>query len=201
VSVDPTDGADGAATGEVTPGTSEMAPWDANTERLLADWRNRAAAAATAHYRLADRCRRRNVALGVPVVVLSTVVGTSLFATLNETSVDSDVRLTIGVVSVAAAVLASLQTFLRFAERAERHVLAADWYSAVRRGADEALALPPVARKPPAEYLPTVRKEMSRIGQQAPEIPAPLWSRLAAEHGVDDGSLARTGAAGPPGGA
>ncbi|HEX2273232.1 MAG TPA: SLATT domain-containing protein [Acidimicrobiales bacterium] len=196
--MDATDAGDGAATGEVTPLASAAAGWDANTERLLADWRNRAAAAATAHYRLAYRCRRRNVALGVPVVVFSTVVGTSLFATLNETSVDSDVRLAIGVVSVAAAVLASLQTFLRFAERAERHVIAADWYSAVRRGIDEALALPPAARKAPAEYLPTVRKEMSKIGQQAPEIPAPIWGRLAAEHGVDEGPPVRTRAPGSP---
>jgi hypothetical protein len=197
--VDGTDATDGAAMGEATPLPPATAPWDADTERLLVDWRRRAAAAVTAHYRLAYRCRRRNVALGVPVVVLSSVVGTSLFATLNETSVDSDVRLTIGVVSVAAAVLASLQTFLRFAERAERHVIAADWYSAVRRGVDEALALPPVARKPPAEYLPTIRKEMSKIGQQAPEIPAPLWSRVAAEHGVDDGAPTRTSTGGTPG--
>lgn len=199
MSVDGTDATDGAATGEATPLPPATAPWDADTERLLVDWRRRAAAAATAHYRLAYRCRRRNVALGVPVVVLSSVVGTSLFATLNEASVDSDVRLVIGVVSVAAAVLASLQTFLRFAERAERHVIAADWYSAVRRGVDEALALPPVARKPPAEYLPTIRKEMSKIGQQAPEIPAPLWSRVAAEHGVDEGAPTRTSAGGTPG--
>lgn len=184
--MDGTEAADGAATGESAPALPAPVPWDAHTERLLGDWRNRAAAATAAHYRLAYLCRRRNVALGVPVVVLSTVVGTSLFATLNETSVDSDVRLVIGVVSVAAAVLASLQTFLRFAERAERHVIAGDWYAAVRRGIDETLALPPVARKPPAEYLPTVRKEMSKIGQQAPEIPAPLWARTATEHGVEE---------------
>ncbi len=130
--------------------------------------------------------------LGVPVVVFSTVVGTSLFATLNEASVDSSVRLAIGVISVAAAVLAALQTFLRFAERAERHVTAADWYAAVRRGTAEVLALPALARQPPTTYLPGVRKEMSKIGQQAPEIGAPLWAKVAAAHGVDDSAPARS---------
>ena len=161
-------------------------PWDEDTERLLCDWHNRAAAASDAHYRLANRCRRRNVALGVPVVVFSTIVGTSLFATLNDANVSSRARLVIGAVSVAAAVLAALQTFLRFAERAERHVVAADWYAAVRRGTAEALALPPPAREPPAVHLPKVRKEMSRVGQQAPEIPAAMWAKVAATHGVDD---------------
>lgn len=165
----------------------EIAPvWDVDTERLLRDWHNRAAAAAMAHYTLANRCRRRNVLLGVPVVVFSTVVGTSLFATLNEASVDSNVRLAIGTISVLAAVLAALQTFLRFAERAERHVLAADWYAAIRRGTAEVLALPPAARQPPTTYLPGVRKEMSKIGQQAPDIGAPVWAKVAAAHGVDD---------------
>ncbi len=174
--------------------TTATALWDNDTERLLRDWHNRAAAAAMAHYSLANRCRRRNVLLGVPVVVFSTVVGTSLFATLNEASVNSSVRLMIGIVSVAAAVLAALQTFLRFAERAERHVTAADWYSAVRRGIAEVLALPPSARQPPTAYLPAVRKEMSKIGQQAPEIGAPLWLKVAAAHGVEDAPPARSSA-------
>ena len=172
------------------PGTT--APWDDNTERLLCDWHSRAAAAGEAHYRLANRCRRRNVALGVPVVVCSTIVGTSLFATLNDAQVDSQARLLIGAVSVAAAVLAALQTFLRFAERAERPAVAADWYTAVRRGTAATRALPPAAREPPAVHLPKVRKEMSRVGQQAPEIPAGLWAKIARSHGVDDKPPLRT---------
>jgi len=171
-------------------------PWDTDTERLLRDWHNRASAASEAHYRLANRCRRRNVALGVPVVVFSTIVGTSLFATLNDANVSSRARLVIGAVSVAAAVLAALQTFLRFAERAERHVVAADWYAAVRRGTDEVLALPSAAREPPALHLPKVRKEMSRVGQQAPEIPAPMWAKVAKTHDVKDTPIMRTGASG-----
>lgn len=172
--------------------SAATAAWDADTENLLRDWHSRSAAAAKAHYALANRCRRRNVLLGVPVVVFSTVVGTSLFATLNEANVDSDIRLAIGTVSVLAAVLAALQTFLRFAERAERHVIAADWYAAVRRGMSEVLALPPAARQPPTKYLPEVRKEMSKIGQQAPDIGAPLWAKVAAAHGVDDAPPARS---------
>lgn len=183
----PTPDASGGSDGLVSleplpPGTT--LPWDSDTERLLCDWHNRAAAASDAHYRLANRCRKRNVAMGVPVVVFSTIVGTSLFATLNDANVSSRARLVIGGVSVAAAVLAALQTFLRFAERAERHVVAADWYAAVRRGTAEVLALPRGAREPPAVHLPKVRKEMSRVGQQAPEIPAPMWARVAEVHAV-----------------
>lgn len=187
-----------ASSGQRGPGRSlrttpaATISWDPDTEGLLRDWHNRAAAAATAHYKLAYRCRRRNVVLGVPAVISSAVVGTSLFATLNDSTLDSSVRLAIGSLSVVAAVLASLQTFLRFSERAERHVLAADWYAAVRRGCAEVLALPAASREPPGIYLPRLRKEMSRIGQQAPEVPSPFWAEVASSFHIDDTPPTRT---------
>lgn len=166
-------------------------PWDQHTEELLRDWHNRAAAAQDAHYRLAAQCRRRNALLGIPAVVLSSIVGTSLFATLSKDSVSSALRITVGLVSVLAAVLVGLQTFLRFGERAEKHVVAADWYSAVRRETAEVLALPSPAREPPRDTLDRVRKEMSRVGQQSPEIPARLWSQLSVTHEIQTAAPAR----------
>src|SRR3954465_14441285 len=102
-----------------------QAMWNNATDALLQDWHNRAAAAQHAHYMLAHRLRRRNLGLGIPAVVFSTVVGTSLFASLTQEHVNISVRIIIGCVSVLAAVAAALQTFLRFAERAAQHVTAA----------------------------------------------------------------------------
>src|SRR3954467_14778038 len=90
--------------------------WNDRTDALIEDWHNRAAAAQHAHYMLAHRLRRRNLGLGIPAVVFSTVVGTSLFASLTQEHVNISVRIIIGCVSVLAAVAAALQTFLRFAE-------------------------------------------------------------------------------------
>ena len=167
--------------------------WDRHTEALLRDWHQRVTAARTGHYLLASRCRRRNVLLGVPVVVCSTLVGTSLFATLNNETVDSTLRLVIGGISVLAAMLAALQTFLRFGERAEKHVIAADWYSAVRRDIAEILALPAGSREKPKECLDRLRKEMSKIGQQSPEIGERVWAGLQATYNVDDSAPLRSG--------
>ena len=69
---------------------------------------------------------------GTSVVVFTTVVGTSLFATLDEQQ-STEIRIVIGSISVAAAILAGVQTFLNFAARATQHVLAADWYASIRR--------------------------------------------------------------------
>jgi hypothetical protein len=155
------------------------ATWDAKTEAVLRDWHQRATAAKNAHYTKAGRLRRSNILLGVPVVVFSSVVGTSLFATLTKSNVDSGLRIVIGTVSVAAAVLAALQTFLRFAERAEKHVVAADWYAALARETAELLALTPEERGNAKDTLDRVRKELAKVGQQSPEIGQKLWSRYA----------------------
>src|SRR5688500_6923373 len=92
-------------------------PWTAETEALLGDWADRSAAAKRAHYRLVDRYRAQHHRLGIPVVMLSSLVGTSLFATLSEPEISQTLRLLSGLVSIVAAVLAGFQTFLRFSER------------------------------------------------------------------------------------
>ncbi|MGH8580385.1 MAG: SLATT domain-containing protein [Gammaproteobacteria bacterium] len=161
--------------------------WDGHADALLKDWRQRMAAASEAHYKLASGLRRKNLVLGVPVVIFSSIVGTSLFATLADpkAAIPPMFKITIGSISVAAAILAALQTFLRFGERAEKHVVAADWYAAVRRDVDQVLALSAEERGKPKECFDRVRKEMSKIGQQSPEIGDRMWKVMAAKYGVD----------------
>jgi hypothetical protein len=109
-----------------------------------------------------------------------------LFATLAN---EGDVlpvapRVLIGILSVVAAVLAALQTFLRFAERAEKHVVAGDWYAAIARQIDELLAFPPERRGDPKEVLERLRKEMNKASQSYPEIGEHLWHSMAKAYGV-----------------
>ncbi|MBA2594837.1 MAG: SLATT domain-containing protein [Pseudomonadota bacterium] len=164
------------------------ASWDDSAEALLKDWRQRSAAASEAHYKLASDLRRKNLMLGVPVVIFSSCVGTSLFASLAdpEAGIAPAFKITIGSISVAAAILAALQTFLRFGERAEKHVVAADWYAAVRRDIEQVLALSPKDRGTPRSCFDRIRKQMSKVGQHSPEIGDRLWKVMAAKYGVDD---------------
>src|SRR4051795_3127084 len=86
---------------------------------LVHTWRRRSREASLAHYDSAHICQRNHVLLGIPTVILSTVVGTSVFATLaKEATAES--KIIIGTLSVLAAIFAALQTLLRFSERAER---------------------------------------------------------------------------------
>jgi hypothetical protein len=149
--------------------------WTPRVRRLLQDWEERADAAATTHYAAANRLTSRNYQLGIPVVALTTVVGTSVFASIAE-DVNTRLRLVVGTFSVLAAVLASLQTFLRYAERAEEHRVAGDNWSAIRREINEMLALQ-ATRGDAKTDLDDVRKRMDEVSKESPEMPTYPWAR------------------------
>lgn len=147
-------------------------PWTPPVIALLKKWSSRAQAAADAHYDLCTRLSRANIRFGVPVVVLTTFVGTSVFATL-EHRVNVGLKITVGMISVLAAVLASLQTFLRFGERAEKHRTAAEAWAALNRELEVMIALHPAypeSRGDPKKFLDDVRQRFAEIAQQSPEM-------------------------------
>jgi hypothetical protein len=168
------------------PTETRPATWSPEVEHLLEDWRNRVYAAQAAHYASADQFRLLNYFVGVPAAIFSSIVGTALFTGLEKGSPQT---LLIGSVSIMAAVLAALQTFLRFAERASQHATAGDWYSAIRRDIEELLHLARPDRGSPKECLDEVRKEMNRVGQNSPELSGPQWRRQAKRFRVKEPQL------------
>ena len=166
---------------QVSP--SDGRDWSAQVAELLENWHKRVYAAQSAHYAAADRFRLLNYVVGIPAVVFSSIVGTAIFAGLDH---DRPRTLVVAFASILAAVLAGLQTFLRFPERATQHATAADWYSAIRRDLEQVQHLPVEARGKVKEYLDRVRKEMNRVAQDAPELNVRLWKREAKRFGVKE---------------
>jgi hypothetical protein len=163
-------------------------PWTKEERDLLRDWAARARAGQHAHYFLMTRLRRRNLALGVPVVVFTAVVGTSLFATLANAGdrVPLGLRIPVAVASVAASVLAAVQTFLKFQERAERHGLAADWLSAIHREIEQVLLARDDEIPTPQAILGRFRKEINKVVQNYPEVGERTWHRFAVQYGAKE---------------
>src|SRR5436853_7920454 len=82
--------------------------WTEQVEALLEDWHHRVYAAQSAHYASADLFRTLNYIVGVPAVVLSSVVGTALFVGLEK---DTPRTWLVASIRLLAAMLAALQTF------------------------------------------------------------------------------------------
>ena len=136
-----------------------------------------------AHYLSADHFERRKYWLGIPAVVLATVVGTSVFATLSEKP-DVSVQIAIGLASVAAAVLTSLQTFMGYPERAEKHRLAGARYGSLGREIETLRTLDSVTR----DDMDRLRVRLDTLATESPNTPQSIYKKAGA------GSLESPGA-------
>ncbi len=146
-------------------------------KKLLSDWLRRFRRLQRSHRDATRILRGFHFWLGIPTVVLKTFVGTSIFATLESTDIDVKTRILVGIVSVTAGVLSALQTFLRFAERAEKHRVAGARFGALRREVEQELALPTRERQEMKDFLDTLRERNDKLAEESPEIPRRIWHR------------------------
>ncbi|MCZ2857241.1 SLATT domain-containing protein [Blastococcus sp. VKM Ac-2987] len=140
-----------------------------------------------AHYRMALRMDRQERLLGVPVILLSTIVGTTIFATLQDEA-SAGWRIATGSLSVMAAALAALQTFFNFGGEAQRHAAAASGYARAwrhmwlfetrykdgRRSRDAAL-----------EEFASLLGEIDELEEHAPRISTKVWQKVKAEQAAE----------------
>src|SRR5947209_14064163 len=157
-----------------------VSPWSKAVLERLRDWESRAAAAAEVHFQTSEYLSRWNIFLGIPVVALSAIVGTATFATLAH-DVNVGIRIAAGTLSVIAAVLASVQTFLRFGARAEQHRVAAERWSAIRREIEKALALSAAPAGDAKQLLDEVQARMDEAAEKAPPMPDRRWKQALAK--------------------
>ena len=106
------------------------------TDQLLTGWLVHCHKARDRHDEAARRYAKGQFALGIPSLIVSTVVGTSVFAALSSKEVPP---LWVGVLSLLAAVLAALQTFMDFGSRSDKHRVAAVKYKSSIRLIEESL--------------------------------------------------------------
>lgn len=110
-----------------------------NTEDLLKQWLVGIRIAHIQQYLASNHSEKMHKRLGIPTVLLGTVVGTSVFASLDANPL-AWVKIAIGLLSVASAVLAALQTFMGYTEKCADHKAAAIRYGKLRRELEQYMA-------------------------------------------------------------
>ena len=132
------------------------------------------------HFESAKFYSRRNLWFGVPAIIFSTVIGTTVIGSL-ENSDDPYIRTLIGLMGITAAVLASLQTFLNYAGRAEQHKAAAVKYGTLRREIEERLATCSPTCPCPDDFCTDLRKRWDDVDMQSPTVPEDIFSKAEKE--------------------
>lgn len=149
-------------------------------ELLISDWFRRVRENQFIHYACGNHFSRMNYWLGIPTILLTTVVGTAIFATLESQAIGG-LRIVIGLISILASVLAALHTFLGFSERAEKHRLTAAGYAAVRRQLEFLKTFPVEDQKELSQGLESIKQEIDNLAKSAPEVPERIWNKKVTE--------------------
>lgn len=137
-----------------------------NSHELLRRWGLNAKRSQVANYKAANYFSRLHIKFGIPVIVLSSIVGTSIFASL-ELDVSVIIRIFLGFISVVSAVLAGLQTFLNYGDRSSKHRLVASEYGAVKRHIQELLTKDSISD----QDISSIRERMDMLSKESPEVP------------------------------
>jgi hypothetical protein len=145
---------------------------------LMTDWFRRVRESQQIHYACSNHFSRLHLLLGIPTVLLSTLAGTAVFASLVK-ELGANEKIAVGLISLLAASLASLQTFLNLSKRSDNHRTSAARYAGVRRLLEELKTFPPAPEKLP-DALAQVRQEMNALAEAAPEVPARIKWRVDA---------------------
>ncbi|HEY1136656.1 MAG TPA: SLATT domain-containing protein [Xanthomonadaceae bacterium] len=142
---------------------------------LISHWRFRAHRMQLAHYKTARAFDARHFWLGLPAIALSTIVGTTVFASLSNNT-ETYIQIAVGLSSVIAALLTALQTFLKYSELSEKHRVAGAKFANLKHRIE---LLASFAEPPPDELkqqLVVIEERWEKIREESPNLPTRMWS-------------------------
>jgi hypothetical protein len=113
--------------------TEQLVTVPSDVDQLLAKWLSTAQAYAEAHRLEAIVLKNLHMRTGAPSVLISAVVGTSIFAGIQEAAQSVGLKWFLAVLSMSAAGLAAVVTFYNYGERSTCHKIASEEYDDVAR--------------------------------------------------------------------
>ncbi|NKB80761.1 MAG: SLATT domain-containing protein [Nitrospirales bacterium] len=145
-------------------------------QEILGRWYKGMRILELAHHTTAADYSRRHRLFGTPVVIVSTVVGTAVFATISE-SPHPAIQIVVGLLSITAGVLSSLQTFLNYPELAEKHKVAAVKYAGLRREIEQVMAVSSSEPDTIQEFLTSFRDRWNALDEDSPSVSMPVYRK------------------------
>jgi hypothetical protein len=148
-------------------------------DALLNKWCMRVKRSQLAHRFAAKQLNKFHLLLGGSAAVLSTITGTSIFASL-EKGLSGYGRIVVGVTSLLAALLSALQTFLRLDESSNKHQKADAGYSAIRQQIEQYRVTQYQTSnqvKDVDEFLNSIRQQMEELTADSPIVHERYWQK------------------------
>lgn len=147
---------------------------------LLTDWKGRVTVYQTGQYEKANRLEKLHYRLGIPATIFAAIAGTTAFTNLAKDTFSFKAQVTVVTVSVIAAVLTAVQTFVNYGQRSEKSRTASNLLGAVRKDIDILEKFPPATDREMREKLQELNSKITDASKDAPLIDAP---RTASTYG------------------
>ena len=145
------------------------------TEQLLTGWLVHSHKARDRHDEAARRYAKGQIAFGIPSLIVSTIVGTSVFAALSSKEIPP---LWVGLLSILAAVLAALQTFMDFGGRSDKHRNAAVKYKSSIRLLEESIVRLKQGTELTKDEIATIRTTLDSLEETAPVVMPKIYDSI-----------------------
>lgn len=136
---------------------------------VIKDWQRRVTISQEGHDGRARSLDKYHYALGLPTAIFAAITSATVFLNL-EKEVSLQSKVIVGCISLAAAILAAVQTFYSHAKRSETHRLISVQLGAVRREIDILIALPPKDEAVFEQKVRELNAAITKISQDAPVI-------------------------------
>lgn len=151
------------------------------------DYRKTANDKAYCHFEMSEAASKQNLRLGLIATILSTIVGTTIFAAISKhgeadkSTTALAIQIVTGLMSVGAAVLAALQTFFRLGDVSAQNKSAAVGYEKIKLSLDIfLLTYDPASTETgkALEELKAVATELEKVNDSSPSIPDPVYNKI-----------------------
>jgi len=146
--------------------------WKKEEEELLRTWADKAQCYQWLHMRSRDVYQKKNALYTIPVIIISTIVGTANFAQDRFSEGERQyVTMAIGSLSIIAGVISTVSQFLKVSELNEAHRIASLSWGKFFRSVKTELTRHPLDREPPSNVINFNKEEFDRLVEISPPVP------------------------------
>jgi hypothetical protein len=137
-------------------------------EDLLREWLARLTAAQISHYTIASKYKKVHYCLGIPLFCFSTFI---TFFLLADMETQPFLKNLVIFLSILSALIASLITFLRPSDLAEKHRSEATKYGSLKRAVETALATEFHSNEEAISFVKDIADHWGKVTADAPVAP------------------------------
>lgn len=144
---------------------------------MISHWRFRVHRMQLGHYTAARKFEASHLWLGLPAIIFSSIVGTTVFASLAN-GANMYLQVITGLLSVTAAVLTALQTFLKHSELAEKHRIAGAKFANLKHRIELLITMSTTEPNDLKQQLSLLEELWSKVREESPTIPTTVWKKV-----------------------